>query len=291
MSGLSALRLFADMYADCAGVIELRALPSTSREFVQPAETSAAVARFARAHHAENLYFGVALRRWPEVGLPNRGALIDCVALPGLFVDLDFKAAPVEQAREAVRRFPLKPSAVVRSGGGAHLYWLLREPMELPAEAPRARDLLRRLALHLGGDITSAEPARILRIPGTLNRKYTPPRPVVLAQLDSARRFNPSDFDFLPGEPEARGDGASRFALPEQIRAGERNTTLYALARSLKGRSLGEPEIVVTLNEVNRGRCHPPLDEQEVRAIAHHAATQPDRPNFRHTEGFTVEIL
>jgi len=107
---------------------------------------------------------------------------------------------------------------------------------------------------------------------------------VVLAQLDATRRFNPGDFDFLPAEPAATGGEPRRFALPERILAGERNTILYALARSLKGRGLGEPEIVVTLNEVNKVRCHPPLDEQEVCALAHHAAAQADRPRDRRIE-------
>lgn len=273
-----ALRLFAKMYADSDGVIELRALPSTSREFVDPAATAAAVARFVQDHRAEDLYYGVALRRRPQAGQTPRGALIDCVALPALFTDLDFKATPAEHAREALRRFPLKPSAVVRSGGGEHLYWLLREPMELPAEAPRARDFLRGIARQLGGDLSAAEPARILRIPGTLNFKYSPPRDVLLAQLDSSRRFNANDFDFLSAEPAATEDRAARFALPERIRSGERNTTLYALARSLKGRGLGEREILAALTAVNAERCHPPLDEQEVRELAHHAAAQADRP-------------
>lgn len=286
MSRSPALRLFTEMYMEYNGVIELRALPSKAREFVPPTALAAAVARFVQDHHAEDVYYGVALRRRPQAGSPG-GALLDCVALSALFADVDFKATPVEQAREAVRRFPLKPSAAVRSGGGVHLYWLLREPMELPAEAPCARDLLRRLALHLGADIAAAESARILRIPGTLNRKYSPPRPVVLAQLDSTRRFNPSDFDFLPPEPAVAPRGTARFALPEQIRSGERNTVLYALARSLKWRGLSEREILAALTAVNEERCRPPLDEQEVRALAHHAAVQMDRPR----DSRSVEVL
>ncbi len=276
------------------GMIELRALPSTSREFVHPAAPAAAVARFVQDHHDQDLYYGVALRRRPQAGQPPRGALIDCVALPVLFTDLDFKVTAPDHAREALRRFPLKPSAVVRSGGGVHLYWLLREPMELPADATTARGLLRRIARQLGGDLSAAEPARILRIPGTLNHKYQPPRPVVLAQLDSARRFNPSDFDFLPAEPEATGDGPPRFALPDRIRAGSRNATLYALGRSLKSRGLTEREIFAAVAATNGERCEPPLDEAELRAIAHQAATQPDRPAFGDGPGqrrhFTVEV-
>ncbi len=290
-----ATKLLAALFgADHEGVIELRALPGARRTFFRLAAPQPAL-RFLEQHADRDLYVGIALRAAPDEREGKRaGALEHCVGLPALFTDIDFKTTSVEQAREALRRFPLKPSAVVHSGGGVHLYWLLRETMELPAEAPRARDLLRRIARRLGGDISAAEPARILRIPGTLNRKYQPPRPVVLAQLDAARRFNPSDFDFLPAEPADTGNGAPRFALPERIRSGARNTTLYALARSLKGRGRGEREILASLTSVNQERCHPPLDEQELRTLAHHAAAQADRPTFgdppRRRRHFTVEV-
>ncbi len=266
-----ALTFLFALFGGHVGLIELRALPQVRRTTFRLEEPGEAQ-RFIAQNAHQNIYVGVALRR------PGGGGGEACLALPALFVDIDFKLTPRDQARAAVRRSPLKPSVVVRSGGGVHLYWLLREPMDLPEEAPRAKALLRGIARYLGGDLGAAEPARILRIPGTLNRKYRPPRRVVLAQLDSARRFNPSDFDFLPPEPEATGDGAPRFALPGRIRSGERNTTLYALARSLKRRGLGEREILAALTAVNEERCHPPLGEQEVRELAHHAAAQADRP-------------
>jgi hypothetical protein len=40
--------------------------------------------------------------------------------------------------------------------GGLHCYRLLREPFDLPGEAQKAKSYLRRLALHLGGDLNSA---------------------------------------------------------------------------------------------------------------------------------------
>ena len=70
--------------------------------------------------------------------------------------------------------FPLEPSIIVRSGGGLHCYWLFREPIELQNESERIKSTLRRLARAVDGDLQAAEPARILRLPGTLNHKYTP---------------------------------------------------------------------------------------------------------------------
>jgi hypothetical protein len=266
-----ALTFLSALFGGHVGLIELRALPQVRRTTFRLEEPDEA-RRFIAENSQQNVYVGVALRR------PGGGGTEACIALPALFVDIDFKTTPRDQARAAVRRFPLTPSVAVRSGGGVHLYWLLREPMALPEEAPRAKELLRGIARSLSGDLSAAEPARILRLPGTKNFKYAPPPAVELARLDSGRRYNPSEFDFLPAEPEAAGDGTPLFALPEQIRSGERNVTLYALARSLKGRGLGEREILAALTAVNKERCHPPLEEQEVCALAHHAAVQMDRP-------------
>lgn len=274
------------LFDGCDGMLELRALPSRSRTFLRPGDL-AAVQAFVRAHIRENVYVGVATRTDAR-----GGDLASCRHLPAFFVDVDFKTTPIDQARAAVQRFALRPSIAVRSGGGVHLYWLLREPMELAGEAVRAKNLLRRLARELGGDLGAAEPARILRLPGSVNHKYTPPRLVTLTHLALAR-YNPIDFDsLLPAEPhDERGE--SRFAVPATIVAGGRNAMLYQLGRSLKARGLVEAEILATLGKVNTERCQPPMDDDELRAIAHKAATQPDRPAFgrREARRFSVDVL
>ncbi len=74
------------------------------------------------------------------------------------------------------------------------------------------------------------------------------------------------------------------------MRVGTRNSTLYRLGRALKATGLAEPEIFAALGVANSGRCKPPLDEREVRAIAHQAATQPDRPGFTRRPGRTIHV-
>jgi hypothetical protein len=291
---VQASRWFAALFGDLEGLIEMRALPGAHRVFFRR-EAGREARRFVHQHGELNLYAGIALRQRPNVerGRSRSGALERCIALPALFIDLDFKMTPVDQAREALRRFPLRPSIVVRSGGGVHLYWLLREPMDLQEQAAgRAKELLRRLARHLGGDLSSAEPARILRIPGTFNFKYSPARPVTLERLEEGTRFNPGDFDsLLPGEPFDTGPG-KHFSVPEKISAGGRNSTLYRLGRSLKARGLSESEITAALAAANAARCRPPLEDSEVRLLAHNVAMQQDQAGFtRRRKGVTREEL
>ena len=73
------------------------------------------------------------------------------------------------------------PSIVVCSGspGARHAYWVLDAPLT-PDAAETAN---RGLALALGADLRSTDAARILRPPGTLNFKHSPPAEVVLEHL------------------------------------------------------------------------------------------------------------
>ena len=114
----------------------------------------------------------------------------------------------------------------------------LREPFELPREADQAKALLCRLGSHFGGDPQAAEPARILRVPGTLNYKYSPARSVTVALFDQDRRYNPSDFDeWLPAVATPQPNAAP-VSLAEPIREGHRNDVLYRFGRGLKAKGL-----------------------------------------------------
>lgn len=101
------------------------------------------------------------------------------------------------------------PSAVVNTGGGLHIYWISDKPL-LPHEwAPYANGLK---ALLLANDFKfdptcTADSARILRVPGTFNYKYDPPRPVELLPVP-LRLYDFAELDFLKqhaGQAPAQG--------------------------------------------------------------------------------------
>jgi hypothetical protein len=113
--------------------------------------------------------------------------------LKALWVDIDVKSndpkhyATKIDAINAVKQFcadtgmPL-PTAWVDSGGGLHVYWisgtLLPEP-EWRAYADGLKALLLQKGVLCDAGLTT-DPARLLRVPGTLNHKYNPARPVKL---------------------------------------------------------------------------------------------------------------
>jgi hypothetical protein len=265
------------VFAGCEGFLELRALPSRQRTHCQPTDI-AAVEAFVAAHPQEDVYFGVASRNGPA-----GGRLADCRHLGALYCDLDCHDRSLEAAREALTAVPLAPSITIGSGGGLHVYWLLREPIDVQADPAGLTALLRRVAQAATGDLAAAEPARILRVPGTPNHKYDPPRRVTIETFEPDRRYNPSDFeDWLPNvESVAATTAVSALDLEGDIPSGKRNAVLYRLARTLRAKSLPPAAIVGTLEAVNGTRCHPPLERQELERLIQHALTQPDRD--RHT--------
>jgi len=115
--------------------------------------------------------------------------------------------------------------ALVNSGGGLHLWWLLREPwaFEDADEREAARALLRgwgavvkTAAARQGFDVDSVfDLSRVLRVPGTVNckdpdtAKWSPHpnhrRPVTLLDGNPDRRYNPEDFSqFIPEDFDAQ---------------------------------------------------------------------------------------
>ena len=267
-------RILAELFADCEGFAEFRAIPSKDRTFV-PVDHIAAAAPFVSEHRpTDNLYFGVATRRDD-----SSGTAANCKHLPALFVDIDAKNG--NDPHVALADFALKPTLTVRSGSGAnvHVYWKLREPLDVDDDDPTP--LLRRLAFRLGGDIASAEVARVLRIPGTLNHKNRPARDVTVETFDPELTYNPSDFDeVLPPEPKPAGATRPRPDIDTTFTAGERNAALFQEARRLKRAGHAVEEALALLLVFNRRRCLPPHTDREVNRACRSAFDQPDRPGF-----------
>lgn len=140
--------------------------------------------------------------------------------LKALWFDIDIKAedpqwmaanpgkpwnhyTTVAAALDALSAFRAKvglpgPSALVDSGGGLHCYWISDVPLDPAGWLPYA-DGLKALALTEGllcDTGLTTDSARILRVPGTLNHKYDPPRRVTLLGLGNDYNFD-TQLSFL----------------------------------------------------------------------------------------------
>lgn len=146
-----------------------------------------------KAPEAEAVYYSV----HPTVGIPDRGrpegvrsrtadiAAVNCVFADfdvGLFDD-DWDALNAH-----VDALAPEPSLVYDTGGGKHCLWILAEPWVLRTDEDRlrARALQSAWVEAVRADPGAKDLARILRLPGTLNNKYSPPRPVVVTRTNGA---------------------------------------------------------------------------------------------------------
>jgi hypothetical protein len=180
--------------------LRLRAGDAMTQRFVDVGRLDEVARGVLERGAASDVYVGV-LARWRAQGTRRDvagGATV-------VWADCDG-----EHAAEALAGFRAAPSVVVRSGSGPnrHAYWLL-EAHATVAEVQRAN---RRLAFALGADAGSAEAARILRPPATLNHKHDPPVPVVLEACAPQRRYTLHELvGDLPDPPaERRGAGGRR---------------------------------------------------------------------------------
>jgi hypothetical protein len=193
--------------------------------------------QFAESLRDRDLYVGVGLSS-RDHGSTRRCPSNEVAGIVGLWADLDLKSdahpkaalpATVEDAMSILPQ-QLPPTFVVRTGNGAHAWWLFREPLVFESDedrrdtanlALRWQSLLRLNASARGWDFDRlADLARVLRIPGTQNCKDPRnPKPVSI-HFKTDRRYNPSDFaEFLDDNsvPDAEEQERTSQAWKEQF--------------------------------------------------------------------------
>lgn len=136
--------------------------------------------------------------------------------LKAFWLDIDFKTATdvPKQLADFLKVSGLpQPSIIVHSGGGIHTYWTLSRAIPLEDWLPIANGLKALCQKHdLPADhMCTADAARVLRPPGTHNRKYDVPKKVHIIH-DNGVVFEPEEFKKLIGVVESPN------ALPSYMR-------------------------------------------------------------------------
>jgi len=219
------------------------------------------VEKFSLRHGRDaEIYMGVAPRiRNGDAGLKN------CASPTALWVDAD----DLRSARAELALFDLEPSITVRSGRGLHLYSLLRDEV---SDWDLVKRVLRKLADRLGGDAKSAEPAHILRVPGTMNHKYSPPRPVEIEQMDLGIKYDLAEIVRAVGTTQVPIVRSAAFLkarawmteLPGAVQGEHGDDATYQAACMLvRDFGLDEEDAFTLLWEWNE-RCVPPWTHEEL---------------------------
>lgn len=271
MANLSAQAFVSGLYRYCeSGLLELRSLPSGRQEWLEPGEWDTLGRRLSTKEH---LYYGVGLRK------EHKGTKEAVSALPCVWVDIDAKdhGGDLKAAWDCLwanRPTGRHWSYVVQSGGGFHAYAMLKEPAS-PEDFPRVEAINRGLARSVGGDLCATDAARILRLPGTMNWKYAPPR-LVKVRHECPNEWNLSDFE----EYEEKGSEIPASLAPPPDRVGmfeslfERCAFLEHCRTDAK--SLPEPQWYAAISNLVRFPGCVSLIHDLSRPYPHYARSETD---------------
>ena len=147
--------------------------------------------------------------------------------LKSIWLDIDFKDCPAEELVPKLGTFIHKtgipkPTLMVKSGGGLHVYWCLKESIIPERWVPLAEGLKQLCKDHdLPADhVCTSDQARVLRPVGTHNRKYDPAKEVVVASGSmECYEYN----DLLSVFPKI-----DKAALPAHLRGKQVDTSEYS---------------------------------------------------------------
>ena len=190
-----------------------------------------------------------------ELGPHERGGSADAHCLPGLWADLDFgseghkhnpskhdgRTLPPDEdcARQVLATSCLPaPSLWVHSGGGLYPWWLLDRAIEVTDEnrdsiealSSRWQETIQTAAHRLGYEYGAGvgDLARVLRVPGTTNRKAGMERPCRVVE-DTASVYRLDELrDVLPPRPASQT--ASRAPAISGARSAPSESVLDAFA-------------------------------------------------------------
>lgn len=114
----------------------------------------------------KHCYFGVSSRgqRKNSKGKTS-GENTNCEDVKALWFDFDYMT--LDEVREKIKIFKVKPSYIVSSGNGYHVYYILDE--RVPTE--KVIRVLRPLTKMIGADPKVSTHSKVLRLPGTVNKK------------------------------------------------------------------------------------------------------------------------
>lgn len=226
----------------------------------------------------------------------RRGLTQESIYTRVLWTEVDFKDIGQDAALAAVERFPHYPSIVVSSGGGLHLYWLLRQVIvthgaswnselnHLCVEPDDLKRTLKGIGKAIGcADTKVAELCRVMRLPGTINTK--PSRYGAPCEVIDMRG---PDYDYreleLEYAPLIKKPMRIRRELPAAVAGdmpkwvqtylesgagrGERNQRLYAVSREYLNRGRTEMDAI---RDLGPRASLDGLEDHEIESTIHSA--------------------
>lgn len=158
-------------------VIEHRKLCQTIREVTKHIEKVNALRQY-------NIYFRCAVLKENA----RQGTKANIAYFNFIFADLDAKEISKDVLLQRIENFKVRPSIIVDSGNGYHIYFLLKTPVY---DLLTVQKLLQSITKELGADPNCAKLTQVLRVPATFNLKSEPPKEVKIVRINNIRyNFN-----------------------------------------------------------------------------------------------------
>jgi hypothetical protein len=215
---MTTYEFLQSIYPDSSsGFLTLWTMPDKKTAYFPATDLSAAAGYAEKLRDTHDVYFGVGLRR-ENKGAFVRGSNEDVSMIPALWSDIDIAGpayketalpATADDAIAFLDSLPLKPSLVVNSGNGLHVYWLFAEPLGIATDAhrnniadgsPAGRALqgwqayINAAAKERGWKLdNTSDLSRVLRLPGSVNHKNGGAIDVDVIS-ENAVRYSPADF-------------------------------------------------------------------------------------------------
>lgn len=216
----------------------------------------------------------------------------NAIETKSIFVDIDCGAGKAfsdkKVAFQALQSFIkeidlFKPSLIIDSGWGLHAYWCFESPVSVDSwktASNRLKELAIANSFHIDKSVM-ADPARIMRVPGSFNLKVIDnPKPVKILypQNGIPKRYQFEKFQQILDTPTASqltlnddlrvSSNLIGIMQPDTLAEGHRNTGLLSHAGHLRKAGFTQSQIESELLGVNAKFCTPPLTESEVFDVA-----------------------
>jgi hypothetical protein len=263
--------LLESLWADAdRGLLAIFALPLAKAEFFNLAESDAlvkATEAVAASNGNQNLYHTLGLFKDRPTG---RGEESDVIGIPALWMDIDIAGQAhkkgdlplsIQEAMDFLDEFPLKPTLIIHSGNGLHVYWVFQKVWYFDGsdERKKARLLSDRFQNTLigkakakGWDIDeTSDLVRLLRLPGTYNYKNPDDPKLVEIIKNNENKYRPEDFEPYLVEPknESTKPRFDASKIYQGVSHGERNVSIFKYACSRIARGYNPEEIKVLIDE------------------------------------------